>query len=127
MKRSFTIYTDSYDQPFKTIGIFDDSESLLLIKWRQRHEGDKSDSLYEIRMDKTSGVATIKRSGEFRSELIFDTSRSTVGHIYTPFGAIDVEIVTEYINMPSVLSQRFEISYVMGPDKIKNIFSLRLE
>jgi len=127
MKRAFTIHTDSYDKPFSTTGIYDDSESVLLIKWKQRHEGDKSDSLYEIKMDKTSGVAVIKRSGEFKSELVFDTAKATVGHIFTPYGAIDVDITTEYINMPSVLSQRFEISYIMGPDKIKNVFSLRFD
>lgn len=127
MKRSFTINTESYDQPFKTVGIYEDSKSSLLIKWKQRHDGDKADSLYEIKMDKESGVATIKRSGEFRSELIFDTSKPTVGHIYTPFGAIDVEIDTQYINMPSVLSQKFEISYIMGPDKVKNVFSVSLD
>lgn len=126
MRREFTIYTDSYDEPFTTTGLYDESKSMLTIKWKQRHEGDKGDSLYEIKMDKDSGVATIKRSGEFKSELVFDTSKPTTGRIVTPYGVMNLDIVTEYINMPSVLSQRFEISYIMGPDKVKNVFSLRL-
>ena len=126
MIRNLEITTGSYDKPLVTSGIYDDSPSALLIKWKQIHEGDKDYSFYEIRLDKESGVATVKRSGEYSSKLVFDTAHKTEGVINTPYGAITTDIKTEYINLPSVLCPKFEISYEMGKDDIKNIFAVKL-
>ena len=120
------INTGAYDKPLVTKGIYEDSVSSLYIKWKQLHEGDKEHSFYEIRMDKQTGVATVCRSGEYKSKLVFDTARKTAGVVTTPYGDITTDIKTEYINLPSVLCPKFEISYEMGADDIKNVFSVKL-
>ena len=120
------ITTGAYDKPLVTKGIYEDSVSSLYIKWKQLHEGDKEHSFYEIRMDKQTGVATVSRSGEYKSKLVFDTARKTAGVVTTPYGDITTDIKTEYINLPSVLCPKFEISYEMGADDIKNVFSVKL-
>ncbi len=120
------ITTGAYDKPLVTKGIYEVSVSSLYIKWKQMHEGDKENSFYEIRMDKQTGVATVCRSGEYTSKLVFDTARKTSGVVTTPYGDITTDIKTEYINMPSVLCPKFEISYEMGADDIKNVFSVKL-
>lgn len=126
MLRDMEIITGAYDKPLVTKGIYEDSVSQIYIKWKQIHEGDKEHSFYEIRLDKESGVAEVKRSGEYRSKLVFDTSKKTEGTIYTPYGEIKTDIKTDYINLPSVLCPRFEISYVMGSEDIKNVFAVKL-
>ena len=126
MLRDMEITTGAYDKPLVTKGIYEDSASSLYIKWKQLHEGDKEHSFYEIRMDKQTGIATVCRSGEYKSKLVFDTARKTAGVVTTPYGDITTDIKTEYINMPSVLCPKFEISYEMGADDIKNVFSVKL-
>lgn len=126
MLREMEITTGAYDKPLVTKGIYEDSVSSLYIKWKQLHEGDKEHSFYEIRMDKQTGVATVSRSGEYKSKLVFDTARKTAGVVTTPYGDITTDIKTEYINLPSVLCPKFEISYEMGADDIKNVFSVKL-
>lgn len=120
------ITTGAYDKPLVTKGIYEDSASSLYIKWKQLHKGDKEHSFYEIRMDKQTGIATVCRSGEYKSKLVFDTARKTAGVVTTPYGDITTDIKTEYINLPSVLCSKFEISYEMGADDIKNVFSVKL-
>ena len=125
MIRNMEITTGAYDKPLVTKGIYEDSMSTLLIKWKQLHDGDKQESLYEIKLDKQTGIAVVRRSGEYKSELIFDTAKRTEGTVHTPYGAIKTDIKTEYINLPSVLCPKFEISYEMGADDIKNVFSVK--
>ena len=120
MLREMEITTGAYDKPLVTKGIYEDSVSSLYIKC------DKEHSFYEIRMDKQTGVATVCRSGEYKSKLVFDTARKTAGVVTTPYGDITTDIKTEYINLPSVLCPKFEISYEMGADDIKNVFSVKL-
>lgn len=127
MKRKVEITTGVYGKPYVTDCIYDERESGLLIKWMQQHEGDTKKSFYEIAFDKETGVAVITRHGEVDSKLVFDTSRKTQGVVQTPYGAITVDIITDYITVPSVLSPRFEICYDMAQGAgslIKNTFSL---
>ena len=127
MKRKVEITTGVYDKPYVTDCIYDESESRLLIKWMQQHEGDVSKSFYEIAFDKETGVAVITRHGDVDSKLVFDTGKKTEGLVKTPYGTIKVDIITDYITVPSVLSQKFEICYDMAQSAgslIKNIFSL---
>ena len=125
MIRELEITTGAYEKPLRTSGIYEDTSSSLLIKWKQIHEGDKEHSFYEIKLDKETGVAVVKRTGEYKSELIFDTARKTEGVIHTPYGDIRTDIKTEYITLPSVLSAKFEIAYEMGADEIKNVFTVK--
>ena len=124
--RQLEITTGAYDRPYVTNGIYEDTPARLYIKWKQRHDGDERDSFYEIILDKETGAATVHRSGEYKSELVFDTGKKTEGVINTPYGAITTPIITHYINLPSFLSPKFEISYEMGADKIKNLFMVKL-
>lgn len=126
MIRELEITTGAYDKPLRTSGIYEDTPVHLYIKWKQIHEGDSEHSFYEIKLEKETGIAVVKRSGEYRSELVFDTSRRTAGVVHTPYGDIRTDIKTLYINMPSVLCPKFEISYEMGADDIKNLFSVKL-
>ena len=125
MLRDMEITTGAYDRPLVTKGIYEDSVSSLYIKWKQIHEGDKEHSFYEIRLDKQTGIAVVSRSGEYKSRLVFDTAKKTEGVVTTPYGDITTDIKTEYINLPSVLCPKFEISYEMGADDIKNVFSVK--
>ena len=126
MIRDLEITTGAYDKPLAVKGIYDDTATALLIKWKQIHEGDKEHSFYEIRLDKQTGVAVVRRSGEYTSELVFDTGKKTEGVINTPYGDIRTEIKTKYITLPSVLTEKFEIAYEMGADNIDNVFSVKL-
>ncbi|MBR6484607.1 MAG: DUF1934 family protein [Clostridiales bacterium] len=128
MKRDIEIITGAYDEPFRTSAIISDTDRSLIIKWKQRHEGEINDTLYEILMDKKEGIAAIKRSGLIKSDLTFDTAEKTKGFFHTAYGTIEMDIETEYINMPSVLSEKFEISYRLlnGEDIQKNIFTVKM-
>ncbi|MBO4243134.1 MAG: DUF1934 family protein [Clostridiales bacterium] len=127
MRRDIEIITEAYDQPHRTGAVINDTGSNLVIRWKQLHEGDSKETLYEIDMDKKTGVAAIKRSGEIRSEMTFDTVKRTKGFFHTAYGVIEMDIETEYINMPSVLSEKFEISYRLlnGEDIQKNVFTVK--
>ena len=125
MIKDMEITTGAYDKPLVTKGIFEESVTALTIKWKQTHEGDDEISFYEIKMDKQTGVAVVRRSGQYTSELIFDTSKRTEGSIDTPYGTIKTDIKTSYITLPSVMSPKFEISYEMGADDIKNVFTVK--
>lgn len=129
MRREIEITTNVFEKPYRTYAMYDETSTILKIKWKQLHEGDKKESFYEILMDKKTGVAEIRRTGEITSKLSFDTSKPTKGVVGTPYGNINVDIKTDYINMPSVLAPRFEICYYMSTfeDKdAKNVFSINL-
>ena len=128
MRRNIEITTSAYDKPYLTSCIYEDNSDVMKIKWKQKHEGDRSETVYDLSMDKSSGVATIKRTGEIRSVLKFDTAGKTMGVFTTPYGEITIAVETHYINMPSVLSEVFEISYDICHDKDqkeRNLFSVK--
>ena len=125
MKRKVEISSGAFDKPFVTEAIYETSMSFLVLKWRQTHDGDDRPSYYELRLDKTTGVAQVQRSGEYQSLLVFDTGKKTSGTVTTPFGEINTDIRTRYITVPSVLCPKLEIAYVMGADEIENIFSVK--
>lgn len=129
MKRKVEITTGAYEKPYVTECIYDDSPSRLMIKWVEQREEDTDKSIYEILFDKETGIATITRKGVLNSKLIFDTGKRTVGRVKTPYGEIVVDIITDYIQVPTVLSPKFEICYDMAQGEgslIKNTFSLNL-
>lgn len=129
MRRKIEITTSAFEKPYVTDCMYEDSPSALKIRWKQKHEGDKADSVYDIEMDKNSGVARIRRKGEIRSVLEFDTSVKSKGVFITPYGEMTIDIRTNYINMPSLLANRFEIDYEICYDdghKEKNIFCIKL-
>lgn len=129
MKRRVQITTGAFEEPYETDCIYDDTSSRLIIKWVEQHEGDTNKSFYDIYFDKELGIATITRKGDITSKLVFDTGKRTQGLVKTPYGNIVVDIITDYITVPSVLSPKFEICYDMAQGEgslIKNTFSLNL-
>ena len=109
--------------------MYEESPAALKIRWKQRHPGDKADSIYEIEMDKHEGIARIRRKGEIKSVLEFNTAQKSKGVFMTPYGEMTVDIVTNYINMPSLLVNRFEIDYEICQEegkREKNIFCIKL-
>ena len=128
MRKTVEIITTAYEKPFVTECMYNDDEKFLKIKWKQKHEGDAKETFYDISMDKSMGIATITRKGEIRSVLSFNTAEMTKAVFVTPYGEITLDIVTHYINMPSVLSDKFEISYDIRHDDgnaEKNVFAVR--
>ena len=99
------------------------------LKWKQIHDEETRETVYDLCVDKASGIATIKRRGEIESILTFDTSQKTKGIFTTPYGRITIDIVTLCINMPSVLTNCFRLEYDICHDdgnRERNIFSVRL-
>lgn len=128
MRQRVEINSGAFEKPFVTDAMVQDSSDSLVIKWSQLHEGDKVKSMYDINMDKKTGIAVITRRGEISSRLVFDTAHKSNGQVGTPYGTFDVEIKTDYINMPTALSPVFEICYDMaqgGETQIKNNFSVK--
>lgn len=127
MKRRILISTKAYKEPLETFAMWDDSGSVLSIRWKEDHEGQTA--LYDLSFDKASGIASINRSGDIKSVMTFDTSRKTVSQFHTPYGTIEMGITTEYIKIPSLLERAFEISYEIegGAEELqKNIFTITL-
>ena len=129
MKIEIEIKTDAYDEPCRTTAIYENDDSFVKLKWSQQHEGEKKPSVYKMEYDRASEKATIRRSGEVGTVLEFVAGEVTCGAVTTAYGTIPVDIRTEYINLPSLVSPLFEICYEMtsaGSDLIKNIFSIKL-
>ena len=129
MRRNIEITTSAYDKPYITNCLYEDSEAFLKLKCKQIHDGETRETVYDLCVDKASGIATIKRRGEIESILTFDTSQKTKGIFTTPYGRITIDIVTLCINMPSVLTNCFRLEYDICHDdgnRERNIFSVRL-
>ena len=128
MRKTVEIITTAYEKPFVTECMYNDDAKFLKIKWKQKHEGDHKETFYDISMDKETGIATITRKGEIRSILSFNTAERTKAVFMTPYGEITLDIDTHYINMPSVLADKFEIGYDIRHDDgnvEKNVFAVR--
>ena len=129
MRRTIEITTSAYDKPYITNCMYEDGEAFLKLKWKQMHEGDHRETVYDLSVDKETGVVTINRTGEIRSILKFDTSKKTMGVFKTPYGEITIAVMTHYINMPSVLTNTFEIGYDICHDdgnNERNTFTVKL-
>lgn len=128
MLRKIEIKTDAYDKPYVTDAMFADNDGIMKLKWTQKHEGDKLASIYEVLLDRDTGVVTVNRKGEAASELVFDTGKMTEGVFNTQFGVMNIDIETQRIVMPSDTYQGFEISYRLsqtGGVIGENVFAVR--
>jgi uncharacterized beta-barrel protein YwiB (DUF1934 family) len=70
----------------------------------------------------------VVRNGDVNSVMDFKEGERTGGTLNTAYGVIDVQIETEYINLPGGLSNALEIRYKMGQDgdePIKNLFMIK--
>ncbi|SCW56764.1 protein of unknown function [Ruminococcaceae bacterium YRB3002] len=131
MKVDIEITTNVYPEPFVTVAIMEEKDGIISYKWCEKRTPEEKESLYELILDLKRSRATVKRSGNIRSEMEFAAGEETLGAIDTFYGLIPVKIHTEYLNMPSVMSGVFEMKYTLssgagGEDElIKNVFSLK--
>ncbi len=128
MKTMIEISTNVYPEPLRTNAIRDENDGKIFYKWCEQRSADEQESLYELVIDTKSGSAKVKRSGNIKSEMDFKAGEETLGGIYTFYGLIPVKIHTDYMNMPSAVSEVFEMSYTLSSgdnELIKNTFSLK--
>ena len=106
----------------------DEKDGIIYYKWCEQRTPEEKESLYELILDIKAKTAKVKRSGNIKSEMDFKAGEETLGGINTFYGLIPVRIVTEYLNMPSAVSEVFEMSYRLNSgdnELIKNTFSLK--
>ena len=128
MKVEIEITTNVYPEPFRTIAIMDEKNGVISYKWCEKRTPEEKESLFELILDTKKNTARVKRSGNIKSEMDFKAGEETLGGIYTFYGLIPVKIITEYLNMPSAMSDRFEMCYRLNSgdnELIKNTFSLK--
>ena len=128
MKTLIEITTNVYPEPFRTYAMRDEKDGKIFYKWCEQRTPEEKESLYELVLDTKAGKATVKRSGNIKSEMDFKAGEETLGGIYTFYGLIPVKINTEYMNMPSAVSETFEMRYSLSSgdnELIKNTFSLK--
>ncbi len=128
MKTLIEITTNVYPEPFRTYAMRDEKDGVIYYKWCEQRTPEEKESLYELILDKKNNKATVKRSGNIKSEMEFRAGEETLGGIFTFYGLIPVKINTEYMNMPSAVSELFEMRYSLSSgdnELIKNTFSLK--
>ncbi len=128
MKTLIEITTNVYPEPFRTYAMRDEKDGVIYYKWCEQRTPEEKESLYELILDTKGNKATVKRSGNIKSEMEFRAGEETLGGIYTFYGLIPVKINTEYMNMPSAVSELFEMRYSLSSgdnELIKNTFSLK--
>ena len=106
----------------------DEKDGVIYYKWCEQRTPDERESLYELILDTKAKKATVKRSGSIKSEMEFIAGEETFGGINTFYGMIPVRILTDYINMPSAVSEVFEMCYSLNSGEnelVKNTFSLK--
>lgn len=128
MKILVEIRTNVYPEPLQTYAMRDERDGIIYYKWCEQRSPDEKESLFELILDTKSGKATVKRAGSIKSEMEFIAGEETLGGIYTFYGLIPVKIITEYLNMPSAISDTFEMCYRLNSgdnELVKNTFSLK--
>jgi len=128
MKTELEIVSGVYSKPYRCVGIYDEKNSKITIKWREKHTEDEIESFYELILDKDEKKVTVNRSGNIKSCMEFKAGEETYGAVATVYGTIPVLIKTEYLNMPSVLSDVIEIGYKVNSgdnELVKNVFSVK--
>ena len=128
MKVMVEICTNVYPEPFRTNAMVDEKGGKIFYKWCEQRTPEEKESLYELVIDTKKQTAKVKRSGNIKSEMDFKAGEETLGGIYTFYGLIPVKIHTEYMNLPSALSDTFEMRYTLSSgdnELIKNTFSLK--
>lgn len=128
MKTLIEITTSAYPEPYQVNAIVTEKNGVISYKWCEQRTADEKESLYELIINKKASKATVKRSGSIKSEMDFKVGTETLGGIYTFYGLIPVKITTEYMNMPSAVSDSFSMCYIMysgDNELVKNTFSLK--
>ncbi|HOO48944.1 MAG: DUF1934 family protein [Saccharofermentanaceae bacterium] len=128
MRVPVEIVTGAMNESFKCMALYEDNDEHAIVKWKQPVDESNEESLFELEINKATGKATLLRKGSISSKLEFDPSKETIGTIDAACGTIVVNIVTDHINLPSVMCSRLEIAYSMrssGTDVIKNTFLIK--
>jgi uncharacterized beta-barrel protein YwiB (DUF1934 family) len=117
-----------YEDPFYASGTYDESEDFIKYMWREKHSEKEQVSDFSLTLDKKTRVCSVTRNGDINSIMNFDPENETRGSLNTAFGIIDVTIRTNYVNVPTQLSNGVEISYVIlagETEPVKNTFLIK--
>ena len=128
MKALIEITTSAYPDPYQVTAMMTEKDGVISYKWCEQRTADEKESLYELIINTKTATATVKRSGSIKSEMEFKVGEETLGGINTFYGLIPVKITTEYMNMPSAVSESFSMSYILysgDNELVKNTFSLK--
>lgn len=117
-----------YDEPFTAFGTYEEEGDFIKYMWRERHSEKEQTSDFSLMLDKRTRVCSVTRNGDINSIMNFDPENETRGSLNTAFGIIDVTIRTNYVNVPTQLSNGVEISYVIlagETEPVKNTFLIK--
>ena len=124
----FEISSGMYDEPFTAFGTYEEEGDFIKYMWRERHSEKEQTSDFSLMLDKRTRVCSVTRNGDINSIMNFDPENETRGSLNTAFGIIDVTIRTNYVNVPTQLSNGVEISYVIlagETEPVKNTFLIK--
>lgn len=124
----FEVVSGMYGRPVYARGQFEETPDKIKYIWNEKHSKEEKESVFHLTCDLKTKRCQVVRNGDVDSVMDFAEGQKTKGTLNTQFGVIDVEIDTEYINLPGVLSHTLEIRYGIGQgeDKpIKNLFMIK--
>ncbi|MCR4688367.1 MAG: DUF1934 domain-containing protein [Saccharofermentans sp.] len=124
----FEVVSGMYSEPVYARGQYEETDSKIKYIWNEKHNKEDKESVFHLTCDKATKDCQVVRNGDVDSVMDFKSGKKTKGTLNTAYGIIDVEIDTEYINLPGALSNTLEIRYGIGQgeDKpIKNLFMIK--
>ena len=75
MKTLIEIMTNVYPDPLRTYAMRDEKDGVIYYKWCEQRTPEEKESLYELILDTKGNKATVKRSGNIKSEMEFRAER----------------------------------------------------
>ncbi len=124
----FEVVSGLYTESVYARGQFEETPNKIKYIWNEKHSEDDRESIFHLSCDRKTKSCQVVRNGDVNSVMDFKEGERTGGTLNTAYGVIDVQIETEYINLPGGLSNALEIRYKMGQDgdePIKNLFMIK--
>ena len=115
------ITTGAYSAPYICEGSKCETDKALIYEWCEEHDPGEGISNYKLTYLKAGKTVLLQRTGLIRSELKFEAGIRTRGSIETGYGVMDLNIETDYINIPNIFSRTFEISYRLRENSDLNV------
>ncbi len=121
------IETGVYKEPYICDALKSGHEGNVTYEWEETREKGGKPSSYKLLLDPVSKTCELVRSGDVKSRLFFKPGEKTKGSFVTVYGEMEMNITTDYINMPNMFSRSVEISYRLdeNSDMAVNTFVLR--
>ena len=96
------ITTGAYSAPYICEGSKCETDKALIYEWCEEHDPGEGISNYKLTYLKAGKTVLLQRTGLIRSELKFEAGIRTRGSIETGYGVMDLNIETDYINIPNI-------------------------